>query len=277
MTPAVRLNCACLGPADGTPVVFLHGVSNSLLWWQLLRVALAAEGYLTIGVDSLGHGASPRLGTVDRPEKAFELSVAAAREVLAALGRPAYLIGHSMGGAIATALGREHPELINALILADPAWLSPEQERRYRDGASAALERTRRWQRDPVAALAENTAARPHWSNADHLAWLYGQLHVDLDLVATGVVSFPAPWQELVADLDVRTHVVTSGADCLVGESGAAEIRHLGRASLTITVLPGATHSLPIDLPAQFGAEVRRVLAEDVRKEASISDKPGRD
>jgi len=33
MTPAVRLNCACLGPADGTPVVFLHGVSNSMLWW----------------------------------------------------------------------------------------------------------------------------------------------------------------------------------------------------------------------------------------------------
>jgi len=262
MTPAVRLNCACLGPADGTPVVFLHGVSNSMLWWQPLRVALAAEGYRTIGVDSLGHGASPRLGPVDRPTDAFDASVAAAREVLTALGRPAYVIGHSMGGAIATALGRMVPELTKALILADPAWLNPEQERHYRDGAPAAVERTCRWQQDPVAALAGNIAQRPHWSHADHLAWLYGQLHVDLDLVATGVVSFPTPWRDHVADLGVRTHVVTSGADCLVGEAGAAAIRRLDRPFLTVTELPGATHSPPIDLPGPFAAEVARVLAE---------------
>ncbi|WP_146183444.1 alpha/beta fold hydrolase [Corynebacterium yudongzhengii] len=65
------LNCACTGPEDGVPVVFFHGVSNSMLWWQPLRCELAAEGYRAIGVDSLGHGASPRLGGVDKPRDVF--------------------------------------------------------------------------------------------------------------------------------------------------------------------------------------------------------------
>ena len=62
--------------------------------------------------------------------------------------------------------------------------------------------------------------------------------------------------------MGVRTHVVTSGADCLVGEAGAAAIRRLDRPFLTVTELPGATHSPPIDLPGPFAAEVARVLAE---------------
>ncbi|AWB81231.1 hypothetical protein C3B44_01810 [Corynebacterium yudongzhengii] len=169
----------------------------------------------------------------------------AAVGVVEKLSAPAVIIGHSMGGAIATAVAKQVPKKMRGLILADPAWLSVEQERFYAEAAGESVRRTARWQCDPVGALAENTLKRAHWRSTDHLHWLYGQLHVDLGVVASGVVSFPAPWQDYVADLAVPTHVITSGDDCLVGEAGAEAIRGMGRPELTVTYLEGARIPCP--------------------------------
>ncbi|MEK8225835.1 alpha/beta fold hydrolase [Oerskovia sp. M15] len=69
--------------------------------------------------DARGHGGS------DLPDEPFTLAALAddaARVVREVLGRPAVVVGHSMGGLTAQELALRHPDLVLGLVLEDPAW-----------------------------------------------------------------------------------------------------------------------------------------------------------
>ena len=104
------------GPPDGAPVVFLHGVSGSLRTYAWLTGAIT-EGRRIVRLDLRGHGRSahaPGTYTVDRYG---EDVVGALRETV---GRPAVLVGHSLGGVVAWWVAQRHPELVAAAFLEDP-------------------------------------------------------------------------------------------------------------------------------------------------------------
>jgi pimeloyl-ACP methyl ester carboxylesterase len=115
-----------LGPAkiayevagDGPPVVLVHGLSGSSRWWRRNIAGLAAHRRVYL-VDLIGFGAS-------RARYPFVLAEAASYLVLwmqrLGIGR-ASLVGHSMGGLIAAELAADAPELIDRLVLVDPAAL----------------------------------------------------------------------------------------------------------------------------------------------------------
>lgn len=102
---------------SGEPVVLVHGLSGSTLWWSR-NIAALAQRYRVITLDLPGFGSLRRHG--DR----FALESAALwlRAFLAAAGvRRPYLIGHSMGGYICLRLAAEEPQLVRRLVLAAPA------------------------------------------------------------------------------------------------------------------------------------------------------------
>lgn len=246
----------------GPLLVLMHGVCNSSIWWSSLISRLQPDHRIA-AIDMLGHGLSPRPTSTDL-EDLYPAVLAAEIEsieaIVARAGEKATLIGHSMGGALATSIALARPDLVSSIILADPAWLATEQKQWFIAQKDEALAKTRRWQADPGAALADNIARRPHWSSSDHAAWVYGQCLVDPRIVETAVVTFDEPWPEVVGRLEVPTLVVTGdGPDCVLGQNGMALIEQAGNDHVETVCFAGATHAIVHDDLSRFERLVRGV------------------
>jgi esterase len=112
----IELNVEIDGAEDGPPVVFLHGVFGCALTWGWLPPEIT-EGRRIIKVDLRGHGASGHApGTYVIEHYGPDL-VEILRQVA---GRPAVLVGHSLGGSVAWWVAQRHPELVAAALLEDP-------------------------------------------------------------------------------------------------------------------------------------------------------------
>jgi pimeloyl-ACP methyl ester carboxylesterase len=109
-----RLHVATAGPADGPPVVLLHGFPELGYSWRHQIPALAHAGYRLLVPDLRGFGRS------DVPEatEAYAMDVLA-RDVLAILdaqGTPtATLIGHDWGADVAWKTAWMHPDRVSAV------------------------------------------------------------------------------------------------------------------------------------------------------------------
>ena len=116
--PSVRLaaldyRTACTNPS-ATPVVLLHGQAD--LAWAMHPVALAlASRYRVVSVDLRGHGDSDHPGAYSMLHFVADL-----KGVIGYLGfeRP-IIIGHSLGGQIASQFSGLYPDLVRALVLAE--------------------------------------------------------------------------------------------------------------------------------------------------------------
>jgi pimeloyl-ACP methyl ester carboxylesterase len=110
----VRLAARSLGEA-GPRVVFVHGLFGQGRNWTTIAKGLADRHRVTL-FDLPNHGHSPWTDRVDYGDMAERLA-----DDLAALGEPATLVGHSMGGKVAMQLALRRPELLRALVVVDIA------------------------------------------------------------------------------------------------------------------------------------------------------------
>ena len=108
----------CDGPAGGTPLVLLHGATVPSWEFDALRPLLVAAGYRTLSFDLFGHGASAR----PRGPYTLERFRRQTAEVLEATDfpRPFALLGHSLGAAIAAAIGATHASWVTRFVLVAP-------------------------------------------------------------------------------------------------------------------------------------------------------------
>src|SRR5258707_15692111 len=110
-----------VGPADGPPIVFVHGAVMTRAQWRLQVDHFAAAGYRCVLVDLPGHGT-----LADRP---FTLEAAAGHVIdvidTAAGGR-AVLVGLSLGGYLLMTGAGQSPERVRGLGLAGASrWRRP--------------------------------------------------------------------------------------------------------------------------------------------------------
>ncbi|MGH2980380.1 MAG: alpha/beta fold hydrolase [Solirubrobacterales bacterium] len=103
------------GPSDAQALVLLHGFASSIHWWDRMTPALAHD-HRVIRFDLLGHGGS------EKPQEGYGME-SQARLVAGALDRlgvrRAAIVGHSMGGSVATALAEERPTLVESVVILD--------------------------------------------------------------------------------------------------------------------------------------------------------------
>lgn len=103
------------GPAGAPTIVLLHGFAGSLHWWQN-EVPLLDAHYHVVRFDLLGHGGS------SKPSGGYSMEHQAqlVDEALHKLGvHRALIVGHSMGGLVATALATRDPSLAAGVALVD--------------------------------------------------------------------------------------------------------------------------------------------------------------
>lgn len=136
-------------PGDGPLVVLLHAAVADRRAWHAVGQALADAGAEVVAYDRRGFGEA-----ADDAGSGSHLRDLQA--VLAELGRPAWLVGNSMGGELAVDLALTDPDRVAGLVLVgslvsgppEELWtMTPELEaflaaRRAADGDRVALART---------------------------------------------------------------------------------------------------------------------------------------
>lgn len=92
------------GSADRPAVLLVHGITESTASWQPIIDRLAA-GDRVVSLDLRGHGAS---GTADRYDLEAMAGDVVAVAMAAGLDAP-HIVGHSLGGAVVSAVGAALP------------------------------------------------------------------------------------------------------------------------------------------------------------------------
>lgn len=105
------------GPEDGQVVVAVHGLGGSHTNWHDLG-PLLARSHRVVAIDLAGHGLTPRAG---RSSSVRANCALLGRFVEEVVGRPAVLLGNSMGAALSMLHAAEQPEHVAGLALIGPA------------------------------------------------------------------------------------------------------------------------------------------------------------
>lgn len=109
-----------------TPLVLLHGLGAGVALW-CLNLDAFAQHRPVYAIDMLGFGRSSRPSFSCDAEKAEQQLVDSVEEWRREVGLQRFiLLGHSMGGYIATSYALRYPERVHHLILADP-WGFPDR------------------------------------------------------------------------------------------------------------------------------------------------------
>ena len=123
-TSTGRLQVLDQGDPKGSPIVLLHCATCSMDWWDRLA-PLLGQDHRVIRIDLLGMGGS------DKPGSGYSITdqasgVAEALAKLHVVG--ATVVGHSLGGTVATALAEQSPSLASRIVIIDQ---SPEDGFEY--------------------------------------------------------------------------------------------------------------------------------------------------
>lgn len=114
-------------PAPGPPMLLVHGLgANTVSWITVGRELSERRGAPVVALDLVGFGYTRALETPATLARNADLVVAALEEY-----GPSVVVGNSMGGAITVKVGARRPDLVEAMVLVNPAvrasgWRSPQ-------------------------------------------------------------------------------------------------------------------------------------------------------
>lgn len=142
------------GPADGTPQLLVHGLGGSATNWVEVAVALSAHGpVVATDLPGFGRTAPPTAGASTVRRNARFVSA-----LCRTLGWDRIVLhGNSMGGLISTLVAAHRPDLVERLVLVNPALPVPRS--RIRDTSLVATARFAPFVSPRLGALVMNKAA----------------------------------------------------------------------------------------------------------------------
>jgi pimeloyl-ACP methyl ester carboxylesterase len=123
------------GQPSAPPVVLVHGGWDHGRMFDGIAPEIAAMGRHVVAVDLRGHGDSGPLGISGACWLAWNLDLA---RLLRHLGRPAALIGHSLGGGQVLSVAGAFPEMVTSVVVLDGLGPTPEMMRVDDQGAACA-------------------------------------------------------------------------------------------------------------------------------------------
>jgi pimeloyl-ACP methyl ester carboxylesterase len=110
---------------NGNTVVLLHGKNFFGNYWKDTIRLLSRKGFRVVVPDQIGFGKSSKPDV----HYSFHLLAANTKKLLDSLGiKQAAVVGHSMGGMLATRFALMYPDTVTRLILEDPIGLEDYRE-----------------------------------------------------------------------------------------------------------------------------------------------------
>ncbi len=233
-------------------VLLLHGFGGDLDNW-LFNLQALAEQYTVYALDLPGHGQSEK-ALADASLAGLAASV---RSFMDAVGiDQAHLVGHSMGGAVALQLAREHPERVQSLSLIGSAGLGEDINRDYLEGFISA--NSRRQLKPHVQQL----FADPDLVTRQLLDDLLKYKRLDgvaeaLQTLADELFREGRQQQRLADTVSTERHpilVIWGEADRIIPADHARQ----APAGARIEIIDGAGHMVQMEVPG----EINRLLIE---------------
>lgn len=250
------VECACSIEGQGPPVILVHGVGSRRENWAGVVERLKSD-FRCVTYDLRGHGDSP---SPDGPFGLDEL-IADLDALRARLGiEKAHVIGHSLGGMIAPAYARAHPDRVLSVGLLSTAAFRPAEDRAKLQAFMAVM------REKGIAAVLDTLASR--WFTdrfiAEHRDVVEARKRQVLDTdpgVYLNVYRLYAetemgPWlHEVAAPALVLTGELDAGCNPGLNRQMAAALPNA-----ELVILDGLKHSIQAEAPEPVAAHLARFL-----------------
>jgi pimeloyl-ACP methyl ester carboxylesterase len=272
--PGLVFDALVDGPEDAPLVLLLHGFAESFHTWEAQIAALAQAGYRAVAPSQRGYSAGARPDPADTAKYHFDLLVEDAMAIAAAFGRGKafHLVGHDWGGSIAWGIADKYPERLASLtILSRPhpnafnrALALPDGEQKHRsrhhraflepDAASVVLANDAEWLH-----VRWKAAGMPQAAMEKHLVVLGNPDVMEAALAwyrARGAIRSP------LGMISVPTLYIWGDADDTVGRPAAEGTRDFVSGPYRFAVLPGGSHFIQDQMPADVNALLLEHVAQ---------------
>lgn len=252
------------GPAEGDPVVLLHGFPQSAAGWSLVTPHLIEAGLRVIAPNQRGYSAGAR--PVDVSAYGTDELVGDVTGLLDALSLDsAHIVGHDWGAAVAWTLTAHYPERVRTLTAASVPHLAAYGKALREDADQQRRASYIGLLRQPGKAedlLLEHDAGR--------LRAMYGgtvpddQVEAHLAILSEpGALTAALNWyRAMTANLGelppvkVPTTYVWSDRDTAIGRAGAIDCAHFVDAAYEFVQLTGISHWIPEEAPDRLSRAI---------------------
>jgi pimeloyl-ACP methyl ester carboxylesterase len=258
--PGLTFDVLVDGPADGAPVLLLHGFAESFHHWDAQIAALARAGYRAIAPSQRGYSPGARPDPANTDNYVFDMLADDPMQIAAQLHlKRFHLVGHDWGGSIAWGIADKHPgRLASLTILSRPHPNAFNRALELPDGEQKHRSRHHRAFLEPGAAavVLANDAAwlRVRWDAAGvpkvaqekHLAVLGNPAAMEAALAwyrARGAIRSP------LGVIRVPTLYIWGDADDTVGRPAAEWTHEWVSGGYEFAVLPGGGHFTADQMP----------------------------
>ena len=244
-------------------MICIHGIGSHAGWWRRNILQLAAQGYRVIAPDLPGHGfaaASPGWPLTIDGYREFVIQLASTL----AVEDPVVLVGHSLGGHVASAAALQKPDLVSHLILVAPTGITAMGDDRLR----ATQQRQSDLSREAIATKLRFAIADPELVTDD---WVDEDFRINNGPGAVRTLQAVAAFLgssldehvlgDALAELakSVPTLLIWGDADRSVPIEVGRDAHEVVKAA-RFAVLHGAAHVPHYELPADFAQVVRAFL-----------------
>jgi pimeloyl-ACP methyl ester carboxylesterase len=262
------MDVAPSGPPNGRTVVLMHGMNFFAAAFHPTIEALTEAGFRTVAIDRLGYGRS------SKPLVPYNLHLPArnTNALLEHLGiQRAAIVGHSMGGMVATRFAATYPEATSHLVMVNQIGLEDlRQTRPWRDPEAVYREVLTT---DYAAVLAGHRRYYPAGWRDDYLPWVRIQYGLTLSgdwprmariRAAQQQILYEDPvvyeWQHIAAKA-----LVIGGAEDHLARDFPAQARHVAQSlqNAELLLFAGVGHAPAFEIPERFHAELIRFLRSD--------------
>lgn len=224
-------------------VVIAHGLGEHARRYLHVAQRLTDLGYVVVAPDHAGHGRSDgkRLGVKDFNDFTDDLHTVVGQ--VDAVDGPTFLIGHSMGGAIALKYALDHPDELDGLVLSGPALIPGDDLPPILVKLAPVLGKLVPWLPStalPASAVSRDPSVVAAYE-ADPLVW-HGKIPAGLGgtLMAT-MATFPGR----LPSLTMPTLVLHGGGDSLANPDGSRMVGRLaGGDDITVKIYDGLYHEI---------------------------------
>jgi pimeloyl-ACP methyl ester carboxylesterase len=243
---------------NGTPIVLLHAFPlNSSMWDE--QLSFLSKRFHIIAPDLRGFGHSESSGG----QYSIDEMAADVASLLQLIGiDSAVLVGLSMGGYVAMAFYRNHPQLVRALVLADtrPGADTPEaRDRRHKSAQRAETDGAGAIADDMLPVLLGPTTLKSRPDVVERARRITESNSPSG--IASGQRAMAARLDstELMKSVSVPTLVIVGSEDGLTPAADAEKLRDAIRGA-RLEVIPAAGHLSNLEQPELFSQAIERFV-----------------
>lgn len=255
------------GPADGVPVVLLHGFPQTSSCWHAVAPLLHEAGCRTYAPDQRGY--SPDARPSRRRDYRTGKLVADVLALVEEIGSPIHLVGHDWGSAVGWMTAARHPDRITtftAVSVPHPGALMASLVR------SDQVRRSWYMGAFQLPFLPERVLASPRAAGMLRAGGMSREAveRYQREVVDSGALTGALHWYRALgmadplasrAKVTVPTTLVWSTRDVALGRTGADLTAKYMAADYELVVLDGVSHWIPEEAPDALAAAALRRFA----------------